>query len=498
LFLVPEKISLTAVTVFLLSPMKKYYDVSHQQKKEFLLYKLRDTQAPNNTTSTYIPHYSQDLFEHVLGALVDRHESLRTCFAIKDGAVQQVIHDRIACEIEYRDHGHEADSENTLGRLRQEFSRKPMDLEKAPLFRVGVVRFRHDRHYCIMSVHHAIYDDHSRTIVENEFRALYQACLRGTQAALAELPAQYSAYAQWQCGELSGKKGEAHRTYWLNCLAGKLPAKNLTTVFGNRRSRYWLGPDQSYRAQLDRELDNHPGGLPVDRSYLYGSIDTLHVYQGGCFRFVADPALRNQLEHLATGTKATLFVVLMSGLNILIHKLANQPDVIIATAMSTRTRESFWQAVGWMMGGVVCRNQVEPGKTVAEFVAEVNANFFEAAQHRVYPLERIAKDLDVPVRSVVPLDVNFRIIPGDNAITDFTSGHYPGGTCVCDISLGVNAFVNGIEFYCTYIEDLFPAAAIESMFSTYLAVLAQMARHPHSSIAELAIHPVGAPALAAG
>ncbi|MDV9203070.1 condensation domain-containing protein, partial [Streptomyces sp. Wh19] len=155
--------------------------------------------------------------ESALGALVVRHESLRTTFATVDGQGVQVIHPATPVTFPVR----EATDEEAAAAVRAELE-TPFDLSTGPLLRPLLLRTAEDEHLLVLSMHHIVTDGWSVNVLTRELAALYAG------EPLPELPVQYADYAVWQRRTLTGPVLDEGLAYWREQLAGA-PVLDLPT-----------------------------------------------------------------------------------------------------------------------------------------------------------------------------------------------------------------------------------------------------------------------------
>ena len=82
-------------------------------------------------------------------------------------------------------------------------------------------------HAILFTMHHIACDGWSIGIFVRELSEIYQAFSTGECSPLAELPLQYSDFAEWQRQWLQGDALEAQLDYWRRRLGGRLPVLHL-------------------------------------------------------------------------------------------------------------------------------------------------------------------------------------------------------------------------------------------------------------------------------
>ena len=160
-----------------------------------------------------------------LDALANRHESLRTTFNTVDGHGVQVVAEECDLPLRIADMSviepglREAAVERALT---AELS-LPFDLRRGPLTKVTLLRLAANEHILLLGQHHIVTDGWSVKVLVDELTELYSAHVRGTAAALPELPIQYPDFASWQREQLSGPALAEHLDYWRRKLSGLEP-----------------------------------------------------------------------------------------------------------------------------------------------------------------------------------------------------------------------------------------------------------------------------------
>jgi len=126
--------------------------------------------------------------ERALGALIERHEALRTVFVSVEGQPRQVVRESVAWALPVTDVSGQSQAQITK-RLREEASRG-FDLERGPLFRARLYRLGADRHVLLLTMHHIVSDGWSMGILIRELGELYGSFVRGQVPALPKLSVQ--------------------------------------------------------------------------------------------------------------------------------------------------------------------------------------------------------------------------------------------------------------------------------------------------------------------
>ena len=168
--------------------------------------------------------------QQALQEIVNRHESLRTTYAVEAGTPYQVIQDAITIDLPVVDLSTftSQDQSTEVNRLIQLEATRPFDLGRDPMLRAKLLRLSSqttNSHYVLLiTCHHIAIDGWSLWVLEKEFIALYQAFSQGAPSPLSDLSIQYADFAQWQRERLSGDVLTTQLSYWQQQLAG-MPVK---------------------------------------------------------------------------------------------------------------------------------------------------------------------------------------------------------------------------------------------------------------------------------
>lgn len=296
-----------------------------------------------------------DALRAALDALVDRHESLRTTFYTVDGHGAQMVTPRgeiplRAVDLSTIDASAERDAAVDQA-LAEELSR-PFELRRGPLTRAVLVRLAEDDHVLLLSQHHIVTDGWSTDVLVAELAKLYAAA-RGAAVELPDLRIQYPDFAVWQRERLSGPVLEPHLDYWKRKLAGIEPLE-----------------------------------LPTDRPRSH-----LATTAGAVHRRELPADLVQALTRLGRTRGATLYMTLVTAVQLLFSRYSGQQDVAIATVTSGRNRAELENLVGFFVNTVVLRSIVNNSATFNDFLDDVRETVLEAFAHDEVPFDRLVAEL---------------------------------------------------------------------------------------------------------
>jgi amino acid adenylation domain-containing protein/non-ribosomal peptide synthase protein (TIGR01720 family) len=138
-------------------------------------------------------------FERAWRQVVNRHASLRSAFVWRSTERPlQVVARRVGVPFHHEDWSGlpEGEEEGRLAELLRADRSRSLQLSRAPLMRLALMRLAGGRHLMVWTYHHLILDGWCRSLVLREVLACYAAGVRGGEPALP--PSQpYRRYADW-------------------------------------------------------------------------------------------------------------------------------------------------------------------------------------------------------------------------------------------------------------------------------------------------------------
>lgn len=143
----------------------------------------------------------EQAFARALQEIVRRQSALRTTFERHDGAVWQVIHERLRLfwpPLEDLSDLPEAEREHRLAARLEELATTRFDLRRLPLFRIQLFRLAPQEHVFFFMPHHTVWDGWSFDLLYEEMHAIYGAFETGQPSPLPELVVEFGDIAFWQ------------------------------------------------------------------------------------------------------------------------------------------------------------------------------------------------------------------------------------------------------------------------------------------------------------
>ncbi len=435
------------------------FPLSFAQQRYWFLDQLEPGNPAYNIHLPLVIHEAVDreALAKSLDAVVRRHESLRTSFGMLRGEPVSRIAAPGSFTLAEVNLEHLPESQKEV-RAAEEASRlavAPFDLTRAPLFRAGLFRLGPERSVLSIVTHHVVCDRWSLGIILKEILVLYAAFRSGAPSPLPELPIQYVDFAAWQRSFLAGDVLDRQLSFWKTTLAGRLPVLELPTDRPRPQIQTFAGSTRSRR--LSRTL-------------------------------------RDDLERLGQSGQATLFMTVLAGFTVLLHRYTGERDVLVGSPVANRTRPEVEPVVGFFANTLVLRTSLEGDPTFRELVSRVRETALDAFAHQDLPFEKLVEELR-PER-------NLGQNPLFQVLFTFQSPSAPAKvrrnekldifpvesrTAQFDLSAYLDDTSHGLVVTFEFNTDLFDAGTIERMLSHFEELLTLVRRRPELRVSEISI-----------
>jgi hypothetical protein len=297
--------------------------------------------------------------ERSLNEIVRRHESLRTTFATLDGQPAQIIAPHSPRTLPLLDLSEysEIEREARVGKLVADEALRPFDLSRGSLFRIYLLKLDEKEHIALFSMHHIISDEWSLGVLAHELAALYAAFRQDQPSPLTEPPIQYADFAHWQREWLQGEALEAQLRYWRERLGGKLPV-------------------------LQLPFDHPRPAAP-----------TSPTYRGATRSFSLSPEISASLKALGREEGATLFMTLLAALQILLHRITGQDDIVVGTDVANRNRLETEGLIGFFVNHLVLRADLSGNPGFRRLLRQAREVTLGAYAHQDLPFDKLVSAL---------------------------------------------------------------------------------------------------------
>ncbi len=380
--------------------------------------------------------------------LVNRHDALR---ATMDPATdQQVIANSLTVEVPLFDISAQPDTETLIADWQTEEARKLFDFVRGPLFRSKVLKVSDQHHVLALTIHGLVIDGWSMGILLRELRKLYEAECR--QETLSLPPAkQFSEYVQWQSQQQQGPEMDRAEAYWLEQYPDSIPVLE----------------------------------LPTDRPR-----PRVQTYNGLRERVTIDASLCSALKQASMREGATLFMTLLAGYQVLLHRLTYQDDVVVGFTPAGQTNMTGDDdLIGYCFNLLPLRSGFGDDLTFSEYLARSKRVLSGALDHQIYALPNLIRKLKVKRDPSRPLiTTTFNLDRGNRMqFFDLDVEIIPVSANSSKFDLGLNVTEQNGELVLDmdYNSDLFNATTIHRWLGHLRTLLAGVVANPRQRLSEL-------------
>ncbi len=374
-----------------------------------------------------------------IGAIVARHEPLRTSLEVINGQLTQCLnsvpHD-FHTSVNVSDLPEGTSAESWLAVRINE----PLCLNTNP-FRSGLLLLSSDHAYLLLEFHHACVDAWSLGVIERELSETVCAQLQNRNPGLLPLPCSYKQASLWQRKEATEGAGIHQRSFWGKQLQD-LPTLNLPT-------------DYSRSAMPDYCGNTHVRSL--------------------------SPELVAGIQALCSECDVTQHMVFLSAVALLISRYAGVTDVPLGTPAAGRRHSELEALVGCFINSLVVRLDLAGNPTVSELLSRTKSVALSAYENQDLPFEHVVEALNIPRDSTRnPL---FQVLV--NQLDVERSGiNFPGvqstnlrmrpRASMFDLVFLIQPIGDGIDLELEYMTSLFDPETIDGILDNLIWVLQQL------------------------
>ncbi|WP_028229693.1 non-ribosomal peptide synthetase, partial [Paraburkholderia ferrariae] len=388
-----------------------------------------------------------DRFASAWRAAIARHPVLRTAFVQHGEGWLQWVASKAELALREFDWRHESQSEAKLDALADDDRAAGIDVTRAPLMRLTVVRTGERRHHLVWTHHHVLLDGWSVSQLLGEVLRHY---------AGESLPVQggrYRDYIAW----LQQRDTKADEVYWREQLA-KLDGST------------WLA-----------------NALPRDGRQPQASGHGEH-------RVTLDAALTQRLEHLAREERVTVNTVIQAAWALMLQRYAGQRAVVFGATVSGRPADlaGSQQLLGLFINTLPVVLAPRAAQTVGDWLREVQAQGLSMREHEHTPLNEIQRWAGAGGRGLFDTLVVYENYPVDAALKEAAPGGLKFGEIAnreetnYPLTLAVSQAAT-IDMRYSFATEAFDAAAIGQIASQMQRLLEAFAQHRDMCIGNAAL-----------
>ena len=283
------------------------------------------------------------VLQGALDDVVARHELLRTVVVRDADPPYQMVCPPCQVPLEVRDLPVSSEARDmAVQKLIAEAETGTINAREAPLMRALLCRFDERDGALLLTVHHSVSDGWSVMVILRDLGAFYAARISGTAPKLPEVR-QYREYAEWQRANAASTDDDGALRYWTKKLDG---------------AREFVMPnDHGHPERYSRPYSMHFFGVDAD---------TMAAAAG-----------------LATATRGTRFMVMLSAIYVVANQITGATDLMIRAFTAGRNELQFHNTMGLFLNVVPFRTEIDDCTSFRDVVMKTRETFIDAMAHEL-------------------------------------------------------------------------------------------------------------------
>ncbi|MBT5229649.1 MAG: hypothetical protein HOM11_05165, partial [Methylococcales bacterium] len=398
-----------------------------------------------------------------LSSVVSRHEILRSIVNDQSEDPEWILLGDLELTVETFDisDASEAEQSRLLANYLSELQGQPFNFLRGPLFQCSLIKCHDAKHILYLNMHHIISDGWSMGTLFKELSAFYKSYTQHQPVSIDSMPIQYGDYAVWQRLLEGDDEFQQHYDYWLKYLADPVVLS------------------------LPFDHEPEPG---VER-------------RGDLYHFTLPDELVVELEKMAKARGVTLYMILMSGYCLLMHRYSSQHDVCVGTPVAGRQWHEVQPLIGFFVNTVVIRSNVAAELSFDQYLMAFKHDLLNAFTHQVIPFEQIVDALNIVRNTMQPPIFQTLFTFQNQSDIDFSDGFsnldvesyaLAHNTAKYDVSITLEKVDSGIAGALEFDVTRFSSTSISAMAEHYIQLLTLAVESPGVLVEKLTLLSVDA------
>ena len=404
-------------------------------------------------TMRFIGSLDRSAMHGAIQDVVQRHQSLRASFSIN--GEQMCIAKTVVIDLPEDQLPYNGQFEEVMKQAVATEASIPFDLHHGPLLRVRLLHRNNQEHYLLLTAHHIICDGWSLEVIINDLGTFYSSRVNKQTCLLKGAP-QYGEYAIASRAESEQEEQRKAREYWLKILSGKIP-------------------------NLDLPLDKP---RPARRSFSSARVD-----------YTLPPHLVKRLQRFGADRHASLFIVLLTSLQVLLYRLTSQNDIITGVPYAGHLQPGLTHLVGHCANILPIRGRLKGTDSFIDLLEQLRQSMLAAHDHNKCSFGSLIPELNItrqvnrmPVVSVLfgfykmdeRIAINFQDLQSKFSVNPRTNENF-------ELFVSTVEIHGEVIFQTQYNTDLFTEETIIRWLNMLETLLESALEHPDKSIETLSL-----------
>lgn len=379
--------------------------------------------------------------------LVDRHDALRAHFP--SGGEGFLVQEEMKVQPEYVDLAamESAEREAAVAETLERERNTPFSLESGPLVRATLLRLAEEEHLLIFDAHHVVCDGWSYKVVLSDLSEFYRARVEGRPPKMGVAPRFADHCERVAAQESLAEESDADR-HWQQEFAEPVPPIALPLDFPRP-------------AEADCICDTVAEQL--------------------------SPEQLRDLKKVAGKSGATLFGLLFSAYQILLHRLARQGRFVVGFPAAGQNASGEAELVGHCVHFLPFVAKVDPQAPFREHLQATQGRLLDAFEHQDITYGRLIKKFRMEDRPRIEAVFNFERTEDDlnlpglkTTVTEIERGYASN-----PLFLKTREYEGGLEIRFDFQSALFRRDTVKQWLTIYRTILEQLLESADLSVAEV-------------
>ncbi len=426
-------------SVYPLTPSQRTMWLLHQSDRSGILSNIPEVIYLNGPLDVAV-------MERAFNEVIRRHDALRMVFSMEKGELVQRPLEQVYAPIMFTDlSGLDAvQRDRRAAEMRLINGRHFFNLSTGPLIHMELVKLAENRFQLFFNIHHIAADGWGISRFNIEFAEIYEAFLSGRPSPLPSVERKYSDIAVWLDDRLKSGTLQPQLDYWKEKLAAPRP-------------------DLQFRADHARP--------------------DVSAHRGARHAFIISPDLTAALTALGRRENASLFMVLASLWQTLLHRATGSTDILTGTAIANRNHAQLENVIGTFINALVLRTDFSGAPDFLDVLDRIRQGALDAYAHQDIPFEKVMEAVSDGTRHPIfrnSIILHNMPLPTKNfAGLTLTDDEIGNDTSKMDMLLYFIQREGQLEGQLEYDAELFDAATAERTTADFMTLARQVVKDPH-------------------
>ncbi|MBC8757651.1 amino acid adenylation domain-containing protein [Kordia sp. YSTF-M3] len=433
------------------APVAEYYPMSNTQLRFWMQYQMGLKIVANSISVFNLnEEIDKETFELAINLCIQKHEILRTAFIEIEKTPKQKILPATAFEffLSSQDITRSEDWKKEVIQLANKVSSEPFDLSNPPLIKGQLLKVKQEKYVFLLTLHHSIVDGWSIKLLFEEITENYKKLREQTTYKPTPLRIHYKDYSVWLQSQLAGDLGAKALGFWKNQYSNGVKDFHFPTDYERKKEKTTEGK----RIALEIHQDKF-----------------------------------SKLKEIAETENASLYMVLLSLINVSLARHTNSNEITVRTPVHGRFHLDLQNQIGPYINSIPVRTEIRGAETFQGLIKANKEFMLQVFNYQFYPIDKLASDLNVkryydrmPFSDVVVVMQNKDMIDTNLQEDDVSAADLSdsGIISMVDLRIELNELEDSLQIALDYNSDLFKPSTIQELADTIILLTDEIIKNP--------------------